>query len=132
MEIARNKLTNPINVSFDFDSTLSRIYVQDYVKSLKNFNVIVWIVTSRHKNCKDYTYRSYKTSMECHSDLMEVSKNLDIPEGRIIFTNMEWKYLTFLGEFKPLFHVDDYSTEINYINKNTSVRGILVIKQIIG
>jgi hypothetical protein len=41
---------------------------------------------------------------------------------------MEWKYLTFLGEFKPLFHVDDYSTEINYINKNTSVRGISCYK----
>ena len=36
-----------LNVSFDFDSTLDRLDVQEFAIELKNKGIITWIITSR-------------------------------------------------------------------------------------
>lgn len=104
-------------VSFDFDSTLSRVDVQDYARSLSNRGFEVWICTSRFENCKDYIWRKFEE--DCHKDLRKVATELSIPEERIIFTNMQdkWSKMEELG-FEPLFHLDDDYIELNGINRN--------------
>lgn len=120
-------------VSFDFDSTLSKQHVQDYAFSLINKGYEIWILTSRYKNCSDYIW--HKDYMNpCHEDLYKVTEKLNIPKERIIFTNMKgkWEYLKQpykfgIENFKPIFHLDDDYIELNEINKYTDVKAISVI-----
>jgi hypothetical protein len=104
-------------VSFDFDSTLSRTDVQDYVRSLIKRGFEIWVCTSRFEDCKDYTWRKWDKS--CHHDLLKVTSELNIPKERIIFTNMQYKWFKMIElGFNPIFHLDDDFVEINGIQRN--------------
>ena len=117
MKKRKTMLMKNNKVSFDFDSTLSRVDVQDFARSLSNRGFEVWICTSRFVNCKDYIWRKFEE--DCHKDLRKVATELSIPEERIIFTNMQdkWSKMEELG-FEPLFHLDDDYIELNGINRN--------------
>lgn len=115
-------------VSFDFDSTLSRNDVQDYAQSLINKGFEVWILTSRFENCYDYPW--YKGVGEhCHQDLYTVTNKLGIPPERIIFTNMVDKADVILerDDFNPIWHLDDDYIELNVIHKRTNTKAISVV-----
>lgn len=122
---------NKIQVSFDFDSTLSKQHVQDYASSLINKGIEIWIVTSRFENPLDY---SWTKNINIHDDLFKITSELNIPKERIIFTNMKpkWEYLEAVSRldienFNPIFHLDDDYFEINEINKYTDVKAVSVI-----
>lgn len=109
-----------MKVSFDFDSTLDRVVVQDYAKSLINKGYEVWICTSRY----DYHNVPNKNwSKDSNKDLFLVADSLGIPRERIKFMNMEEKH-TFIKGMDFLFHLDDDWIEINWINKYTETKGI--------
>lgn len=116
-------------VSFDFDNTLSRKDVQDYAKSLINKGFEVWILTSRYKKCNDYPW--YKPSLHenCHQDIFNVMEELNLPEERLIFTNMQDKADTILAFdwFNPVWHLDDDYIELNIIHKKTKCRAFSVV-----
>lgn len=105
-------------VSFDFDGTLSRVYVQEFAKKLIKKGLDVWICTSRlcpkKQPIKDW-----------NNDLFEVAKELGIPKNKIIFTNYEFKYKYLDDDF--IWHLDDDITELKKINKRKKVVGISVI-----
>lgn len=119
-------MNKTIKLSFDFDNTLSKKHVQDYVKSLINQGFDIWIVTSRYKNCNDYLGLHQDTENNCHQDLYGIVNTLGIPENRIIFTNMKSKWKTLLKMTNVLFHLDDDWKELNEINKYSSTIGISV------
>ena len=115
-------------VSFDFDSTLSRNDVQDYAKSLINKGFEVWILTSRFEDC--YQYPWYRGVGEhCHQDLYSVATKLNISPERIIFTNMADKADTILerDDFNPVWHLDDDYIELNIIHKKTTTKAFSVV-----
>jgi hypothetical protein len=115
-------------VSFDFDSTLSRNDVQDYAQSLINKGFEVWILTSRFEDC--YQYPWYRGREEhCHQDLYTIANKLGIPPERIIFTNMADKADTILerDDFNPIWHLDDDYIELNVIHKKTNTKAFSVV-----
>lgn len=100
-------------VSFDFDSTLSRLDVQDYAKLLINKGVDVWICTSRLEPSK-------APNKEWNDDLFLVADRLDIKRSNIIFCNYENKSV-FLKDKGFLFHIDDDDIELSFIKTDTDV-----------
>lgn len=108
-----------IKVSFDFDDTLSNPLVQKFAgELLKNYLLEIWIVTSRlDEKSFDKKYGpGFK--FNCNEDLFSVARHLKIPERRIIFTKLEWKYMFFKDKDFAI-HIDDLPQDIEYIRANT-------------
>lgn len=105
-----------IKVSFDFDSTLSRIDVQEYAKKLINKGIDVWICTSRLEPSK-------APNKEWNDDLFLVADNLCIKRSNIIFCNYENKSESLNGKGFS-FHIDDDNIELSFIKTNTDVAPI--------
>lgn len=116
-------------ISFDFDSTLSRNDVQDYARSLINKGFEVWILTSRYEDCFLYPWYKGVTDEHCHQDLYMVANELNIDPERIIFTNMTDKADTILkrDDFNPVWHLDDDYIELNIIHKKTTTKAFSVV-----
>jgi len=107
-------------VSFDFDSTLDLRVVQEYAKELIDKGLEVWIITSRY-DTKEAEIRFHTKNW--NEDLFKVAKELGIPNERIIFTNMELKAET-IEEMDLLWHLDDDSIELDFINNETKCVGV--------
>ena len=111
-------------LTVDFDDTLSKKHVQDYIEDLVNVKGIkVYILTTRYSELHLHNYLHKGAN---HIDLYLIAKKLGIPKHNIFFTNMEYKY-KFLEKTKVLAHLDDNYIELNKINKNTKTKGICVI-----
>jgi len=115
-----------MKVSFDFDSTLSRKAVQEFAKELIQKGYEVHIVTSRFEDSMRYADPRFQILR--HKDLFRVCYYLNIPREHIHFTNMDDKYPFFLNNPDFLFHLDDDIEEIEMINTQTSVKGVLCDK----
>ena len=114
----------PIKISVDFDNTLTRPDVQEYIKSLINLGVEVWIVTARFDSTSKYS----ESMIELwgindlifeHNQLFEVAEELGIDKNHIIFMNMSPKKNFFINNRDFLFHLDDDIIElatIKYVN----------------
>jgi len=113
-----------------FDETLELQNVQNYVKTLINRNIEVWIVTSRYSD--DFLINNLNIDVEfvklLNSDLYDIANKLGIQKNRIHFTNLKYKY-NFLENNKFLFHADDDYDEIQKINNNTNVIGIYLFDE---
>lgn len=103
-----------MNVSFDFDGTLSKKSVQDFARYCMDQGLTCWIVTSRAKSL----------IMDYNSDLYKVAEELSIPFERIIFTQggLKSDYFQFSKDF--IFHLDDDWIELHYISLHTEVKAI--------
>jgi len=101
-----------IVVTFDFDKTLSKKHVQEYVKELLQMDIDVWIVTSRYD---DLHTHNYDNSDYNNSDIFAVADELNIPRWKIRFTCMEWKFEYLLGT-NAIWHLDDNQTELYKLN----------------
>lgn len=112
-----------IKVSFDFDSTLDRKEVQDYVRSLIYRGVDVWVVTSRYDELHKQRFRNNPTN----EDLYKVTDELNIPRYKIRFTCMRSKH-EYLNKSDILWHLDDDWTELKSIKAYTDVIPIDVTK----
>lgn len=117
-------------VSFDFDSTLKEPNVQEYAKELIKRGFEVWIVTSRFDDdpSKFTEYHpSWMKSLKypgINDDLRKVAKDLNIPNERIIYTNMALK-VDFVGDMDFEFHLDDDVVEVLAFNEKGNILGIL-------
>ena len=118
-----------LRVSFDFDDTLDKEYVQKYVKELITRGIEVWIVTSRFSDPYEYEFpnQPVETTLQMHRNLFDVAKGLGISKEHIKFTEMIFKAEYFKDNWFA-FHVDDHYVELNTINKRTNVTGIQVQK----
>jgi hypothetical protein len=116
-----------VRVSFDFDNTLSRIDVQDFCKELIYYGLDVWIVTSRSRNYCNNKSNDNDNSND-NKDLFFIAENLEIKKENIIFTNGFTEGFAKSDFFKInsdfLFHLDDDSVELDFINRETKVKGI--------
>jgi len=109
-----------MKVSFDFDSTLSLDYIQNYASALIKKGVEVWIVTSR-SSCDKSAYTVKGIHMEnMNDDLYEVADKLGISRDNIHFTSFEDKF-EFLKKHDFIFHLDDDVIELSMIQDYTTV-----------
>lgn len=102
-------------ISFDFDGTLSERSVIDYARELMlDPTVEVHIVTARMEG--DY-----------NDDLFDLAADIGIEEKNIHFTNFEYKGAKFFKENTDyLWHLDDNSFELEWINTYTPIVAISV------
>ena len=106
-------------VSIDFDGTLDRADVEEYVAGLMGLGVEVHILTSREpENGVDFID---------NSDLWDVVNQLAIPADNVTFTAYADK-CDYLADSGMLFHLDDQSMELNAIGKLTMVKPVNVTK----
>jgi len=107
-----------LKVSVDFDKTLSKNNVQNYIKKLLKEGIEVWVTTARFDD------EMVKTHSPHHNNdrLWEVINKLGIPHERVYFTNMELK-ADYLDNKDFIFHLDDDVIELEFIEK-TNVVGI--------
>jgi len=109
-------------VSFDFDSTLSRPYIQKYAKELLEKGFEVWIVTSRNRYILDKGLIGQPHFD--NQDLFSIAKEIGIKRENIHFTDHQLKADFFEKNGDFLFHLDDDYLEIKFINRETKVKGI--------
>ena len=109
-------------VTFDFDSTLSRPDVQEYARQLIKRGIEVYVLTSRFDELHKHKYPSNPTL----DDLYKVTDKLGITRDRIRFQCMRNKS-EYLEGTNVIWHLDDDWVELNYINKETDVKGISCI-----
>jgi hypothetical protein len=102
-----------MDVSFDFDNTLSKLDVQDFARFCMNKKLVVWIITARNGGLYD-TY---------NKDLYNVVNKLNINPNNVVFMNHVDKY-RFLEDTNFLFHLDDDFLEVELINENTNILGV--------
>lgn len=108
-----------IIVSVDFDSTLSKKNVQEYVKELLERGIEVWIVTSRYD---DLHLHKYDNPSYDNTDIFAVADELGIPRWKIRFTCMDWK-CEYLLNTKVLWHLDDDEKELYHL-KNSGAKTV--------
>lgn len=100
-----------MNVSFDFDSTLSEEWVQELAKVFIGAGHFVYIVTSRCSGA--------------NPDLYKVADSVGISRNAVIFTEGAYKseMLRCLGVD---IHFDDMEDECGQINRETDCKALLV------
>lgn len=91
-------------VSFDFDSTLSRIDVQKYAKKLVDLGYEVWVCTSR---ADDETAFQKFHKRDHNEDLWHIVDTIGIPRERVFFSYMKDKHHFFLQNPGFIWHMDD-------------------------
>ena len=102
-----------IKISIDYDGTLSRKDVQEYVKELVDRGLEVWIVTSRHSD-KAAKEVCWWWILDQNKNLFNVAEECGIDEKNITFTNGRDKIEYLKGkDFK--FHLDDDEVELMLI-----------------
>jgi len=101
-------------ISFDFDDTLSEVYMQSFAKICIKMGYEVWIVTSR---VSDEYIKAYNLPTSWNDDLWLVTSELGIPRERVKFTSYSDKADFFLLEQNHdfIFHTDDDAYEIRMI-----------------
>ncbi len=105
-----------MKVSFDFDGTLSRKDVQEFVTYLVSLGVEVWIVTSRCDTELALSKGWYWVENQ-NKELYEVAELCGILIERIKFTEFVDK-IDFLEGRGFLFHLDDDPDELWEIVKS--------------
>jgi hypothetical protein len=95
-----------VNVSFDFDDTLSKESVQKYAKELMEYGINVYVTTTRYDDLHKHRYEWNPTN----EDLWKVIDELGIPRHYVRFTCMEWKY-KYLDRSSFIWHLDDNKEE---------------------
>lgn len=105
-------------ISVDFDDTLDRKSVQNFVKEKISEGFEVWIVTSRLDN-------DSAPNKSWNDDLYKIANEVGIGENHVIFCNMtdKWKLME---NMNFIIHLDDDWIELDLINKNLNTIGISV------
>ncbi len=104
-------------VSIDFDGTLDRADVQDYVQELIGLGIKVQVLTAREKKKTD------EINLIDNSDLWDVVNQIGLTEDDVIFTEYDDKY-KYLMNSAVILHLDDQQHEIKSINRLTNVRAV--------
>lgn len=113
---------NKLNISFDFDSTLSEDCVQEICKELQNDGHNIFVTTTR---VPDHKLREHMNK-HWNDDLWKVCNELNIPKENVTFTEYIDKY-EILDKNGIDIHIDDDEQEIILLNKNNcKCKGILL------
>lgn len=96
-----------MKIAIDFDKTLTRLDVQEFVQELISKGVDVYILTFRYDNANFHKYEG-KYKPYDNIDLWDIVERLGLSR-KVIFTNCNPKseYLNMTGDFKLLLD-DDY------------------------
>lgn len=108
-------MNKKVYCSVDYDSTLSRKDVQEYVKELITRGIEVWVVTSRYDDLHKHKYNFAANN----DDLWAVIDELGIPRWKVRFCNMEDK-ANYLMNTNVIWHLDDDYNELMSI-QNTHI-----------
>jgi biotin operon repressor len=101
-------------ITVDYDQTLSRKEIQDYIKELIDSGVDAWVVTARFDDLHKHLY---DTHLEYdNEDLWRVIDYVGIPHYKVRFTCLESK-ADYLENTNVIWHLDDNQDELNAINK---------------
>ena len=93
------------DVSFDFDGTLALPEVQSYAAELmKRDDVRVWVTTRRISGQKH------------NQDLYKITKKLGIPDSRITFCSLRYKYEV-ISKHPFIWHLDDDPQDLQALAK---------------
>ncbi len=103
-----------VKVSFDFDSTLTRMDVRSYALILMRRGIEIHITTGRTPDREDNT------------NVFEIANKLYLPLDRIHFLCGKDKMHFFEKHNEFLWHLDDDSIEINQINSVSDTVAISV------
>lgn len=99
-------------ISFDFDGTLDRENVFNAAKECVKLGVEIWIVTSRFTEQELRRNSLYFNNY----DLYDIAEQLEIPDERIVFTNMRSKSIFFARSDKKFdAHLDNDHIELEDI-----------------
>jgi len=104
-------------VTFDFDGTIDIDVVQEYAKSLIERGVEVWICTSRSESGSDWS------GWYDNNDVTNIAEKLGIKT--IIYTSMTDKWEK-LENKNIIWHLDNDDYEIEVMNENSNIEGILI------
>lgn len=107
-------------VTFDFDGTLDMKHVQEYAKSLMERGVEVWICTSRFEPGYEHEWGWKEWS---NADVEQVAEELGIK--KVIYTNMVDKW-EMLENNDIIWHLDNDNIEIEIMNENSNIKGVLI------
>lgn len=100
-------------ISFDFDSTLDAVEMQDFAKQVKALGHKVVITTARLDNFQS-------SHPEDNEAVYAVASDIGISE--INFTNLKDKVEFFTGKSEYLLHIDDSKSEVKYMNEEKSCK----------
>lgn len=106
--LASGKYDSDLNkVSYDYDDTLETDRGKELAKADISAGKVVYIITRRRRS----------------QEVLDVAKELGIPESRVIFTNgaMKWGAIKHLGIGS---HHDNNSRELNLIKRNTEAKAL--------
>ena len=106
-------------VSFDFDSTLSRVDVQEFAKELINDGHDIWIVTSRCATEPALEKGWYWVEKQ-NQELYDVAELVGITRDKIVFTEHVDKIEYLFGK-EFLFHLDDDEFELMAILESKDI-----------
>lgn len=103
-----------MNVSFDFDGTLTKKSVYDFAHYCIEQGLRIWIVTSRYGPITD----------DYNKELLRMSEKLEVNQERIIFTSggLKKDYFRQFPDF--IFHLDDDWIELHEIKLHTDIKAI--------
>lgn len=104
-------------VSFDFDYTLTKLWVQRFFRECLENDHEVWIVTARSPD-------ETAPSKTWNIDIWQFVDRVGLPRERVVFMSLtpKWKFFEENPDFA--FHIDDFDEEVDEINKHTTVRAI--------
>ena len=105
-------------ISFDFDGVLSREDFQDYFLSLKG-DYDLYVVTARYPNSD--------ILLNTNEELFNITDRLGVDRSNIVFLSYGLKSDYFKDKDEFLFHLDDSSIEVDFINSETNVKGIYTL-----
>jgi hypothetical protein len=106
-----------MNVSFDFDETLTTYSGMTYARELIERGYDVWVCTARFENPRNIVFGD-------NSYVYRLCEEIGINKDRIIFMDQVCKYHFFKTHNDFLFHLDNEWEEINMINQEKDVKGI--------
>lgn len=108
-----------MDISFDWDFTLSEERLQKVAQKFADDGHTLWIITTRPKHPNPQVQWDNKT-------LFRVADELGIPNERIIFTGYNDKFPV-LTEHKIDIHFDDDIIEIELMEENDCpTQGVLI------
>jgi electron transfer flavoprotein alpha subunit len=115
-----------LNISFDYDSTISEKYIQQICKQLQKLGHNIFITTSRLSDDNLFEHMN----KDWNKDLWQVCLDLNIPKENVTFTQYVDKY-TVLDKNNINIHIDDDEVEIELLKENNcNCIGILVTKDV--
>lgn len=128
-----------MKITVDFDGTLTRPHVQEFIKYLKEKGVEIHILTFRYDSAHYYKYGDLYPETINNHDLWDLAEELGLNRN-VIFTNcvVKSEYLNSVGNV--VLHIDDDYRVMEDLKHNSKVIPIMVknstyknkVKRILG